>query len=58
MSLASKQHLSDAAVEKVRHKLGIDSNGHDLVHVVHQRANCIIMAGMCFALWCTTCNKP
>ena len=44
--LAIKKHLSDVAVENLRRKLGPDSNGHDLVHVVHQlalqRADCII----------------
>lgn len=44
--LASKKHESIVAVENLGRKLGTDSNGHDLVHVVHQlalqRADCII----------------
>lgn len=53
----SKQHLSDAAAEKLRRKLEIDSNGHGLLHVVHQRAKHIPAMMMQFALWCTTCTK-
>ena len=40
--LASKKHLSDAAVKNLTRNLRTEFNGHDLVHVVHQRANCTI----------------